>query len=317
MAGRDDLASDFGGGPKGAGGSGGGAAGTIASTDADRDPKQAPQRVRLLLRFLLELAGAGIHSDPQGLCGVLLSLLSEAGAQAQKDAAKGSLVAAAAASATAASDAKDKEKNKDSSGGGGGSDVTMTEGGASSSAPAASSPSSPPPFTTARPLGYTPKPDAIPEKIARKLVRELPLVLSLLKGAGGEDMCGVPARRTRTWLLSLPAPLRHAWLAAHSGGMGGVDLAGYSVEIKGYEDAGRLLRQVQGLDEGGWEYQAAISGSAAPPAASSPAPSAAATATTGGAAADSKGTVPSGPFVPSSLALKAEEQALLRRGCDR
>lgn len=297
--GGDDLAADFGGGSKAGGGSGagagsGGTGATIASTEADRDPKQAPGRVRLLLRLLIELHAAGIHGDTAGLTGVLLSLLSEAGAQAARDATKGSLLAAAtASSAGAAGDSKP------------GGDAAPE--GDSAPAPAATGPSKP--FGAARPLGYAPRPDAIPDKVARRLVRELPLVVSLVKGAGGEDLLAVPSRRTRAWLTTLPAPLLTAWVSAHGGSTGGFDVGTYRDEIRGYEDASRLLRLEA---EGGWELQA--EGKTAPVAAAAAAP-----ASGEGAPPSSSLSEPSpplGPFLPS-LALSPPDAALIRRGVDR
>ena len=270
--GGDSIASDFGTvasarGASGGSGGGGAGAGSAAISDADRDARSAPGRVRVLLRLLVELASVRIYCDASSLLNVMLALTGEAGKGAVRElrstggggkpsaavvtgaqpVVRGSEAAAAtAAAADAVSGASMTSASRAPPATGTAAVRVAAETGARPSVEAV--PARGLPASTAqtsmstatgdnvyalpRTLDY--EPVMLQDKACRRLMRELPLLVSIVR-LMPEELLGIPPRRTRMWLGCLPLPLVRAWVAARTGVR--TDMSTFCVRIAGFDGA--------------------------------------------------------------------------------
>lgn len=204
---------------EGDGGVSAAAVATAAKDSVDSDPRAAATRLRVLLRLILELHAAGIFTDNAAVMNIITGMMGEAGKEGRDIAVVASKMASGAGQAASPaalaltttnalhqprtpvfalpSQQQDRGKPATLS--------SIIERQAPSSAPTATaqSPRPPPPLSA----------PAVTDQVAKRCVRELPLVLSLLKHCG-EDLTGIQSRSTRVWLSGLPSKCPTAATAA-------------------------------------------------------------------------------------------------------
>ena len=220
------------------------------------DAKAAAQRMRVLLRFLLELVAVGIISDASDIFNILIVLLGEPAKEVDalskaKQQSRPLIAAEPAGDAlppqTLAELFKDPRP------------PTVVEVPPPVEGKAvATAASDPPPSLLLRQLAAPP----ISDRVAKRSVRELPIVLALLRSTNygclqfAEDFLGVPSRSTRPWIASLPSvsatgngashaydnPYLDAWLRARQGEEPQIPL--FKPNLKDGEALDILLRPV-------------------------------------------------------------------------